>query len=48
MLEQPSQVWIGPQGQVGIRPKCQSFPTMLMLLSCQLPPGVPGEAVRTL
>lgn len=49
MLEQPSQVWVSSQGQVRVRPKCQSLPAMLMLmLSCQLPPGVPGEAMRTL
>lgn len=55
MVEQPSQMF-GSQGEVRVRRKCQSFPTMLMmllmmmllLLSCQLPPGTPGEAMWTL
>lgn len=48
MLEQPSQMWIGSQGEVRVRLKCQSLPTMVMLLNCQLPPRIPGEAVWTL
>lgn len=49
MLEQPGQVWIRAQGQVRVCTKCQSLPAVLMLLlSCQLPQGVPCEAMRTL